>query len=374
MTESRTKLLAMAAAGMLLMAGLPATAVAQSSLTVATGNASSVTADSATLNGNLTDLGHSENATVWFTYWQADAPANTTRKTANQTLETVGSFNHTVSGLAANTTYEFQAHAEGTTGNTSTGAVVSFMTAEEEAADGLAIGVQQGAGRVTISVTDAENASPVPDANVTVSSADDYNGTGEDTTGDDGTVSIPGPDGNRSVTVTITARADGKTGETTVTLHGNDGKGPAETPFGMSISAFVHSLKGLGVDGPLGQVVSSFAKANNPGADNKPAHAGGPEAALDMLFDDGNETDDRGPPEDAGPPEDDEADSDDEGPPDHAGGNGEGPPDHANGGDDGNSTDDGDDDVEEESEDDDDDGEEGGPGNSGNGKAKGNGK
>lgn len=464
----------MAAVGMLVLAGFPATAVAQSSLTVATGNASTVTEDGATLHGNLTDLGHSDNASVWFTYWKADDPGNTTQSTSSRLLNETGSFNDSVSGLSANTTYEFQAHAEGSSGNTSTGAIVSFTTAEFEPptvrtdaasnvtsnsatlagnltdlgdsvnasvwfrywkaadpanstdtammtvnetgafnrsvtglaanttyefqayaegstgqvangsvvsfttgtdeADGLSIGVKQGAARVTISVTDAENATAVAGANVSVTSSDTYNGTGDYVTGDDGTVSIPAPDGNRTVTVTITAEADGKTGEVTVTLRGTEGQGPAETPFGMRISSFIKSLKGLGVDGPLGQVISSFAKANNPGADNKPDHAGGRDAALDMLFgddDDGNETDDRGPPEDAGPGDGNETETEDDGPQAKNNGNGQGPPDHAqnkgnesDGGDDaegdsedeaGDSEDGEEDDSEDEEEDDSDD-------------------
>lgn len=367
MTASRTKLLAMAAAGMLLLAGVPAPAVADSSLAVATGNASTVTADSATLNGNLTDLGNSDNASVWFTYWKASDPANTTQTTANTTLETAGPFNETVTGLESNTTYEFRAHAEGSTGNTSTGSIVSFTTATADDG-GLSIGVQEGAGRVTISVTNAENGTPVAGANVSVTSDDPYNGTGDYVTGDDGTVSIPAPEGNRTVTATIRAEADGLTGETTVTLHGHDGEGPEETPFGISLAAFVQSMKGLGVDGPLGQVISSFATENNPGADNKPEHAGPPEAVLDTLFDDpedANETDgDRGPPAHAGPPDDNETETEDDD-------GGHGPPDHAKN-DEHNSSEEGDDEVEtEDDEEDEEDDENEGPGN--NGKAKGHG-
>lgn len=69
----------------------------------------------------------------------------------------------------------------------------------------------------------------------------------------------------------------------------------ATDAFGLQVSEFVHSLLASNdtSNESIGQQVSAFVTANNPGADKRPDHAGP----------DGNET---------------------QGPPDHAGGNGNG--------------------------------------------------
>ena len=147
---------------------------------------------------------------------------------------------------------------------------------------------------------------------------------------------------------------DGRTatgGEVTFTTGAAGDDGGAEDAFGQEVSAFVHEmqikLKSGDIDMTLGQAVSTFVLANNPG--NPPDHAGPPaDKGAKQKAEKG------GPPADKGAKKKAEK--------------GGGPPDHAkkgNQGDDG--TDDGEDEDEGDADDDDDD--DGSKG--GNGKAKG---
>ena len=78
------------------------------SLTVITDDATSVTATGAILNGNLTDLGTSDNVTVSFE-WGTNTSYGT--ETTPETMTTTGSFNASLSGLSPGTTYHFRAKA-----------------------------------------------------------------------------------------------------------------------------------------------------------------------------------------------------------------------------------------------------------------------
>lgn len=95
----------------------------------------------------------------------------------------------------------------------------------------------------------------------------------------------------------------------------------ATDAFGLEVSAFVHSLlEDRGdEDRGIGQMVSAFVTANNPGADHRPDHAGPPEDRGEGAADDKRQ----GPPEDKGPnaqngdedaddPEEDDDDEDDD--------------------------------------------------------------
>ena len=130
---------------------------------------------------------------------------------------------------------------------------------------------------------------------------DGYEGTGTYTTGADGTVEIPAPD--EGVRLQISVEAGNRTTTSEVTM--NDGVG---VPFGQRVSLFVQQLLQQDGNASVGQAVSDFVRANNPG--NAPEDAGPPEDA-------GNQSDgERGPPEDAGndgggPPQDGDEETED---------------------------------------------------------------
>ena len=80
---------------------------------VTTNNASSITASSAQLNGNLDDTG-GLTCEVWFEYGETTSYGTSTTK---QPKSSTGSFNQTISALASNTTYHFRACASNTAGS-----------------------------------------------------------------------------------------------------------------------------------------------------------------------------------------------------------------------------------------------------------------
>ncbi|WP_435197569.1 hypothetical protein [Natronomonas sp. EA1] len=225
----------------------------------------------------------------------------------------------------------------------------------------LDVGVSQGED-VTVSVT--SNGTAVEGANVSVTTSGNYSGTGDYTTGAAGTVSLPSPEEN--VTISVTASYENMTASTTADLvaGGNATNETNETnetsefeydgtgPFGEDVAAFVQYAQSYSNESnyTVGELVSQFVTTNNPGQSQKATH---PVFGGD---DDGNETDEnetevdddrRGPPADKGPNkdkkdkpkgkpahaggDDDEAEDEDEddeeedsGRPDHAG-NGNGP-------------------------------------------------
>ncbi len=97
-------------------------------LTVETGEATNIGENSATLTGELIELENSDDANVYFEWGEQGNLSNTT---STQTLSATGSFDEFISDLSSGTDYEFRAVAEAN-GETSTGAVVSFSTEEEE--------------------------------------------------------------------------------------------------------------------------------------------------------------------------------------------------------------------------------------------------
>ncbi len=98
---------------------------------VTTDAATDITANSATLNGNLTSLGNVSSVNVWFEYaTDAFFSGNNTynNSTAHQAMSAIGPFHASVSGLLGNTTYHFRAMAsDGST--TVSGADATFTTA-----------------------------------------------------------------------------------------------------------------------------------------------------------------------------------------------------------------------------------------------------
>jgi subtilisin len=97
-------------------------------LTVETNAASSVSNDTATLNGDLTDLGGASSADVYFTYWEKGNKGSTQKWTSSKTLSSAGTFSESVSGLSADTPYVFAAKADSST-NFDSGSQLEFTTA-----------------------------------------------------------------------------------------------------------------------------------------------------------------------------------------------------------------------------------------------------
>ena len=145
--------------------------------------------------------------------------------------------------------------------------------------------------------TETATETPTPTENDTSDNETDdgYEGTGTYTTDADGTVEIPAPD--EGVRLQISVEAGNRTTTSEVTM--NDGVG---VPFGQRVSLFVQQLLQQDGNASVGQAVSDFVRANNPG--NAPEDAG-------------NQSDgERGPPEDAGndgggPPQDGDEETED---------------------------------------------------------------
>ncbi len=177
------------------------------------------------------------------------------------------------------------------------------LTPGERAAE-LAVGVQQGAGDVTVAVT--EGGAGVANATVTVTAEGNWSETSIYGTDEDGYVVLEAP--AETVNATLSATTNGTTVERTATVRGNDGAGPADTPFGQFVAALIGSVQNAGLDQPLGPVVAEFvtATAGAPEDTGPNGESGPPEGAGA----DGD--DDRGPPEDARTGDGDEDDDDGE--------------------------------------------------------------
>lgn len=76
---------------------------------ITTNAAANITETSATLNGNLSVLGHPLPTAIGFTYSTTDDFSVSTDVTANDAQISAGDFSANVSGLTANTTYYFKA-------------------------------------------------------------------------------------------------------------------------------------------------------------------------------------------------------------------------------------------------------------------------
>jgi hypothetical protein len=153
--------------------------------------------------------------------------------------------------------------------------------------------VQNDDGTATVTVTDDGTAVENATVNVTSDVAYDGNGTYETTA--DGTVALPSPDEN--VTVSVTAINGSEEATATVELETVAFGGYAN--FGQWLSSFVHHLQNTSGTGPeFGQAVSEFATENNPGAEKRPDHAG--------------------PKDDRGPDAEEKPGNGERGPPEHA--------------------------------------------------------
>lgn len=90
---------------------------------VDTNEATSVDADSTTLNGDLVDLGGDTNATVWFEWGTSEGDLN--NDTSTSTLSDTVTFSKTITGLDEGETYYFRAVAENDSG-TAYGTIKDF--------------------------------------------------------------------------------------------------------------------------------------------------------------------------------------------------------------------------------------------------------
>jgi hypothetical protein len=155
---------------------------------------------------------------------------------------------------------------------------------------GLAVELRQNSdGTATVTVTD--DGSTVENATVTVTSDAPYDGNGTDSTNAEGTVGLPAPEQNVTVTVTATNGSEGAT--TTADLEVVENGGYEN--FGQWVSAYVQQLKDEGYFGKeFGREVSDFATENNPGSDNRPEHAGPPEREEEDSDDDDEDASEKG--------------------------------------------------------------------------------
>lgn len=231
---------------------------------------------------------------------------------------------------------------------------VGAAGAQELTEDDVNLSVEQ-ADDGSATVTVADNGTGIENATVTVETVDNttYEGTGEYTTDENGTVGLPAPEEN--VTVAVTAEVENVTvsTEANLTIAEEDN----ETSFGQLVSAFIQELHSDNeTEGGIGGAVSEFVLENNPAADKIPGHAGPPENGTgppehagpsdngtgppEHAGPDGDK--ERGPPEDAGPggddteadeeedeEEDDDEEADEEDDDEEDDDSGQGPPDHA---------------------------------------------
>lgn len=93
---------------------------------VTTGSASSVDAESASLDGSLDGLGNADAVDVYFEYRETGASSWST--TATETRSSTGSFSADLTGLSSGTEYEFRAVGDGSDGDSDGGEAVSFST------------------------------------------------------------------------------------------------------------------------------------------------------------------------------------------------------------------------------------------------------
>lgn len=330
-------------------------------VSVETGAASDVTANSATLNGELTAVEGAQNASVSFRIYEKGDKSTMDTTTLGEQSE--GTFSTDVSGLSPSTTYVYVAQAEAESGNAEvedTGAEVEFTTANAETGP-------QPLGVETAEATQVTGNSATLNGDLTgVGNAESvdvqfvYYATGNAATGNAQTADAGSLSEAGSFSADITGLENGTTytyyavatsGNAEVTgeemsftagetVEEDEGFVPPNGPFGQQVVAFIDYMRNAedGEERNLGQAISNWVTANNPGADNRPDHAGppddkGPSAETERgpPEDKGPNAKDkqRGPPEDKGPnaddaeSEDDEEDSDEDddegGPPDDKG-------------------------------------------------------
>ncbi|NEU57913.1 S8 family serine peptidase [Halorussus sp. MSC15.2] len=195
------------------------------SVAVSTGSASNVGTSSATLSGDLTDLGGASSADVYFEYGESGTSLDST--TSTQTLSATGNFSADVSGLSGGTDYDFRAVANASDGDTDTGSGVTFTTGSSggsgPAIDSLGINNRSNGGwarfEVSWSVSDADGDLASVDLTLAQSSTVDSSSTsvsGSSASGSDRLQEKKGS-GSYDVTVTVTD-SQGNTASRTETV------------------------------------------------------------------------------------------------------------------------------------------------------------
>ena len=140
--------------GSLLLGGLGC-GKSSSAPSVTTNDASNVTANSATLNGNLTSLGSASSVTVSFV-WGTTSGGPYPSETTGQAMTSSGTFSFDLSGLTQGTTYYLEAKAVGN--KTVYGAEKSFATSGATGDITVTSSVTLGhTHQVTISGADIDN-------------------------------------------------------------------------------------------------------------------------------------------------------------------------------------------------------------------------
>lgn len=251
------------------------------SVSVATDDATLVTDDSATLNGELTDLEGVERAEVWFEYWEAGDRANNTTTTAVNLTEP-DAFAASVDGLANNTTYVYVAHAA-TENVSDVGEPVEFTTRDRFAP----LGVETHAATEVTNTTATLNGeltglSGEAEADVWFEyweAGDPTNVThvGARTLDNPGEFNstVTGLENDTEYVYVAYAEANGTAvaGEN-VSFTTGDGVKEAPTwdgegPFGQWLTSILRNLVPPDSGEPLGQIVSDIVTANNPGSEHR---------------------------------------------------------------------------------------------------------
>lgn len=288
---------------------------------VSTEEPADVTADSATLHGNLTELRGAESAAVWFEYWRQGDAANASDTTEVE-LDGPGAFSVSIDDLEAETTYFVMAHAA--TENESAAGTTVELTTKTEA---LPLGIE------TDEASNIENRSATLNGELTSLGGNDTatvyfeywvedDRAGSSTVGE---VTLDEPaefeadveDLETDTTYVYVAHArttegdvsgdavEFTTGEPASAAPSWDGEGP----FGQWLTSWLKNLVPQDSDMPFGQKVAELVRNNNPGADKRsdganpggngngpPDHAGPKDAADgdDLEGQDDDEVDDEG--------------------------------------------------------------------------------
>lgn len=169
---------------------------------------------------------------------------------------------------------------------------------------GTTISVDEADSTYTVTVEHNDSAVDNASVNVTATNASNSSYSASGDTGPNGTVTFDLPENETEVNITATFENHSAT-ETFVLSGANDSDGndtAADDPFGLRLTSWLHNLITDPANGTiLGQSVSEFVTANNPGSEHR----------SDKANPGGNAT----------------------GPPEHAvnksAGNNSGPPDHA---------------------------------------------
>jgi hypothetical protein len=184
---------------------------------VATEPATNVSAESATLNGDLTGLGDYDNATVYFTYWVEGQKDSTLTWYTGPVEESTGPFSANVSGLNSGTNYVVQAYAQNDEGEWTAGSEETFATDAAGANQPPTAAVSVNDSSPTVGETVQFDASESDDGDGTVASYDwdfDGDGTVDQTTNEPTVTHAYASAGDYTATVTVTDD-DGATGTAT---------------------------------------------------------------------------------------------------------------------------------------------------------------